>query len=67
MARGYRALLGDSERARAGREALARAAADPNASLAHATSPAGRVYLTEVARVLGQVQLIGLGPRATPR
>jgi hypothetical protein len=62
VARGYRALLDDSERARAGREAVARAAADPNASLAHATSPEGRVYLADVARVLGQVHMMGLGP-----
>jgi len=60
VARAYRELLGDSARARAGREALARAAADPEAKLASATSPAGRVYLTELARVLAQTRMLGL-------
>ncbi len=63
MARGYRELLGDSARATAGRAALANAAADPRAEIGAASSPAGRVYLTEVARVLGQVRLLGLGAR----
>jgi hypothetical protein len=63
VARAYRELLGDSASAAAGRAALARAAADPRAEVGSATSPAGRVYLTEVARVLGQVRLLGLGDR----
>ena len=63
VARAYRELLGDSPRATAGRAALANAALDPRAEIGSATSPAGRVYLTEVARVLGQVRLLGLGAR----
>jgi len=63
VARAYRELLGDSPRATAGRAALARAAEDPNAEVGAASSPAGRIYLTDVARVLGQIRLLGLGPR----
>ena len=61
VARAYRTLLGDTPPEMAGREALARAAADPKAEIGSASSPAGRDYLTEVARVLGQVRLLGLG------
>jgi filamentous hemagglutinin family protein len=60
VARAYRELLGDSAQASAGRESIARAAADPAAELG-AGSPAGRAYLTDVARVLGQLRLLGLG------
>ncbi len=63
VAHAYRELLGDSPRASAGRASLAHAAADPSAPLGSAASPAGRVYLTEIARVLGQVRLLGLGAR----
>jgi filamentous hemagglutinin family protein len=61
VARAYRDLLGDSPRSRAGRESLANAASQTGADLGAAASPAGRAYLTEVARVLGQVRLMGLG------
>ena len=63
VARAYRELLGESTRARAGRESLANAALNAEAELGAAASPAGRLYLTEIARVLGQVRLLGLGPR----
>jgi hypothetical protein len=62
VARGYRELLGDSPRATAGRAAIAKAGEDPRASLS-AGSPAAGVYLTDIARVLGQVRLLGLGDR----
>jgi filamentous hemagglutinin family protein len=61
VARAYRELLSDSARSRAGRESLANAALDAKAELGAAATPAGRVYLTEVARLLGEVRLLGLG------
>jgi filamentous hemagglutinin family protein len=61
VARAYRDLLG--ERGRAGRESLANAASASGGDLGAAASPAGRAYLTEIARVLGQVRLLGLGAR----
>jgi filamentous hemagglutinin family protein len=63
VARAYRELLGDSPRSRAGRESLANASSNAQAELGAAASPAGRAYLTEIARVLGQVRLMGLGTR----
>jgi filamentous hemagglutinin family protein len=60
IAHDYRELLGDSQRATAGRAALARAAEDPHAPLTSG-SPAATVYLTDLARLLAQIRLLGLG------
>jgi filamentous hemagglutinin family protein len=61
VASAWRWLLGDSPRAEAGRAALARTARDPGAPVGgERTSPAGRAYLVDAARLLARTRMLGL-------